>query len=79
MLRARSLLSRVLVSCSCVFILWFGLVRIWIPFMGRPAFLFRGEGKARVTAEEKEKNKRGKKASKIAGSFFSFIRVSLIL
>ena len=26
--------------------------------MERPAFSFRGEGKARVTAEEKEKNER---------------------
>ena len=33
--------------------------------MGRPASPFIGEGKARVTAEEKEK----KKASRIAGSF----------
>ena len=58
MLRARSLLSRVLVLCSCVFISWFGLVRIWIPLMGRPASPFIGEGKARVTVEEKEKNER---------------------
>ena len=58
MLRARSLLSRVLVSCSCIFISWFDLVRIWIPFMGCPASPFIGEGEARVTAEEKEKNER---------------------
>ena len=52
MLRARSLLSRVFVSCS-------DLVRIWInpvPFMRRPTFPFIGQGKAWVTAEGKEKN-----------------------
>ena len=48
-LRARLPLSRVLVSCSCV----------QIPlFMGRPASPFVGEGKTRVTDEEKEKNER---------------------
>ena len=48
-LRARLPLSRVLVSCSCV----------QIPlFMGRSAFPFIGEAKARVTDEEKEKNER---------------------
>ena len=50
------------------------------PFTGRPALSFIGEGKARVTAEEKEKNERERdKASRIAGSFFSFMRVPLIL
>ena len=73
MLRARLLLSRVLVSCSCVFYL---VVRP--PFMGRATSPFIGEGKARVTAEENEKNER-EKASRIAGSFFSFIRVPPIL
>ena len=64
MLRARSLLSRVFVSCSCVFISWFGFVRLWIDrvpsvsFMGHPAFPFIGQGKAWVTTEEKEKNQR---------------------
>ena len=48
------------------------------PFMGRPAFSFIGEGKARVTAEEKEKNKR-EKASRIVGSFYSFMWVPPIL
>ena len=47
--------------------------------MGHPASLFIGEGKARVIAKEKEKNKREKKASRIAGSFFSFMRVPSIL
>ena len=58
-----------LVSCSCVQI---------PPFMGRPAFSFIGEGKARVTEEEKEKNEREKKASRVAESFFSFMRVPMI-
>ena len=49
------------------------------PFMGRPASPFIGEGKARVIEEEKEKNEREKKASRVAGSFFSFMRVPLIL
>ena len=40
---------------------------------------FIGEGKARVIEEEKEKNEIEKKSSRVAGSFFSFIRVSLIL
>ena len=70
MLRARLPLSRVLVSCSCVLI---------SLFMGRPAFPFIGEGKARVIEEEKEKNEREKKASRVAGSFSSFMRVPLIL
>ena len=47
--------------------------------MGRLASPFIGEGKARVIEEEKEKNEREKKASRIAGSFFSFMRVPLIL
>ena len=49
--------------------------------MGRPAFPFIGEGKARVTEEEKEKNEREreKKASRVTGSFFSFMRVPLII
>ena len=59
MLRARSLLSLVLVSCSCAFYL---VVRsradLDPPFMGRPASPFIGEGKARVTTEENEKNER---------------------
>ena len=47
--------------------------------MGRPASPFIGDGKARVIEEEKEKNQREKKASRVAGSFFSFVRVPLIL
>ena len=70
MLRARLPLSCMLVSCSCVSI---------SLFMGRPASPFIGEGKERVTEEEKEKNKREKKASRVAGSFFSFMWVSSIL
>ena len=48
-------------------------------FIGCPAFPFIGEGKAWVTEEEKEKNEREKKASRFAGSFFSFMRVPPIL
>ena len=47
--------------------------------MGRPASPFIGEGEARVTEEENEKNEREKKASRIVGSFFSFMRVLPIL
>ena len=47
--------------------------------MGRPASPVIGEGKARVTEEEKEKNEREKKASRVAGSFFSLMRVPPIL
>ena len=42
--------------------------------VGRPASPFIGEGKARFTEEEKEKNEREKKASRVAGSF-SFMQV----
>ena len=49
------------------------------PFHGRLASSFIGEGKARVTEEEKEKNEREKKASRVARSFFSFMRVPPIL
>ena len=52
-LRAQSLLSRVFVSCSCIFISWFGP-----PLLRRPAFPFISEGKAWVTVEENEKNER---------------------
>ena len=70
MLRARLPLSRVLVSCSCVKI---------PPFMGRPPSPFIGKGKTWVTEEEKKKNEREKKASRVAESFFSFMRVPPIL
>ena len=59
-LRARLLLSHVLMSCSCVQI---------PPFMGHPTSPFIGKGKAWVTEEEKEKNEREKKASRVTGSF----------
>ena len=39
--------------------------------MGHPTSPFIGEEKARVTAEENEKNEREKKASRVTGSFFS--------
>ena len=62
-----------LVSCSCIFFA--------TPSVGRPASPFIGEGKAHVTEEEKEKNEREreKKASRVAGSFFSFMRVPPVL
>ena len=66
-LRARLSLSRVLVSCSYIFISWFGLV--WISLTGRPAFPFIDQWKARVIEEENEKNEREKKTSRVAGSF----------
>ena len=47
--------------------------------MGRPASPFKDEGKAWVTEEEKEKNEREKKASRVAGSSFSFMWVPLVL
>ena len=46
-----------------------------MPLMGRPAFPFIGQGKARVIVEGKEENEMEKKSSRIAGSFFSFTRV----
>ena len=57
----------------------FQIPRVQTPFMGCPAFPFIGEGKARIIEEEKVKNKTEKKASRVAGSFFSFMRVPLIL
>ena len=69
MLRASMPLSRVLMSCSYVQI---------SLFMGCPASPFIGKGKARVTEEEKEKNEREKKASRVTRSF-SFIQVPSIL
>ena len=47
--------------------------------MRRPASPFIDEGKAWVTEKEKLKNEREKKASRVARSFFSFMRVPLIL
>ena len=47
--------------------------------MGHPTSLFIGEGKAWVTEEEKEKNEREKEAFRVVGSFFSIMRVPLIL
>ena len=70
LITALVLLSRGSVSC-----------RSRSPFMGCPASPFIGEGKARVITEEKEKNEREreKKTSKVIESFFSFMRVPLIL
>ena len=49
------------------------------PFMRLPASPFIGKGKAWVTVEEKEKNEGEKKASRVAGFFFFFMRVPPIL
>ena len=86
-LRAWSLLGCVL-ACSNRFgvrvrigVVCFDLSRVEsrvsspVAFMGRPAFPFIGQGKARITVEEKEENEKEKKSSRIAGSFFSFTRV----
>ena len=43
-----------------------------MPLMGRPAFPFIGQGKARVIVEGKDENEKEKKSSRIVGSFFSF-------
>ena len=64
------LLNHVLKLCSCVKI---------PPFMGCLASPFLGKAKAWVVEEEKEKNKREKKTSRVTESFFSFMRVPLIL
>ena len=82
-LRARLLLSRVLVLCSGRFeVRWVrngsigsGLNRS-ISFVGCPAFPFIGQGKAQVTAEGKRRTReREPKSLRVAGSFFSFMRV----
>ena len=41
-----------------------------MSLVGRPAFSFIGQGKARVTVEGKEENEKEKKSSRIVGSFF---------
>ena len=68
--RTRSLLGYVLV-CSDRF----GVRWVRVPFMGHPAFPFIGQGKAWVIVEGKEENEKEKKSSRIAGSFFFFMRV----
>ena len=50
-----------------------------MPLMGRPAFPFIGQGKARVTVKGKEDDEKEKKSSRIVGSFFSFTWVALTL
>ena len=76
MLRARLPLNRVLVLCSCISILCSALDP---PSVGRPASPFIGDRKAQVIEKEKEKNEKEKNASRVAGSFFSFMRVPPIL
>ena len=43
-----------------------------MSLIGRSAFSFIGQGKARVTVEGKEENEKEKKSSRIIGSFFFF-------
>ena len=51
---------------------------IRVPFMGRPAFTFIGQDKARIIVAGKEENEK-EKSSRIIGSFFSFTWVLLTL
>ena len=69
--RARSLLSCVLMCYDRCGVRWDRVL-----FMGRSAFSFIDQGKARVTVEGKEENEKERKSSRIIGSFFSFTRVS---
>ena len=68
--RARSLPSYVLVCFDRFRVQW-----VLVPFMDRPAFPFIGQGKVRVIVEGKEENEKEKKSTRIARSFFSFMRV----
>ena len=70
MLRAQLPLSRVLVSCSCVPLFQRGAP--YFPF-------YRRRESAGYKGEKEEEREREKKASRVAGSFFSFMRVPLIL
>ena len=84
--RARSLLCCVLV-CSNRFGVRFRIGVMCsdaidsspVFFMGRPAFPFIGQRKARVTVEGKEENEKERASSKFTESFFSFTRVPLTL
>ena len=86
MLRARSLPGSVHMCSNRFEVRW---VRVPIdamcfrclamPFVGRTAFSFIGQEKARVTMEGNEENEKEKKSSMIAGSFFSFTQVPLSL
>ena len=76
------MLGRFLAVCLCVLIgsVFNGFQSesmrcVAMPLMGRPAFPFIGQGKAWVIVEGKEENEKEKKSSRIAGSFFSFMRV----
>ena len=60
--------------CSYVYLDQIGSGLDQILFMECPAFTFIGQGKARVTAEEKRRNER-EESFRIAGSFLSFMRV----
>ena len=77
--RARLLLDYVLVCSSRFGVQW---IQVPIdamccddPYGTSCFFPFIGQGKARVTVEEKEEKEKEKKSSRIVGSFFSFTRV----
>ena len=75
MLRAQLPLSCVLVSCSCVLI-----CSLFGPLVGAPNFPFYRQRKsAGYSGGKGEGREREKKASRIAGSFFPFMRVLPIL
>ena len=78
MLRARLLLSRVFVSCSCVDLDMIGS-RLDRIIHGTPCFPFYRPRESMGYSGGKEKNEREKKVFRIAGSFFSFMRVLPIL
>ena len=63
--RARSLPGCVLVSSDR-----FGVRWVRVPFTGRPAFPFIGQGKARVTMEGKEGNEKEKSPPESSGPSF---------
>ena len=77
-LRARLLLNCVLVLCSGRFeVRWVhdgsigsGLNRS-IPFVGRPAFPFIGQGKAQVTTEKKRRARESQRPSGSPGPYHS--------
>ena len=71
--------ARSLPGCALVCSDRFGVRWVRVPFIGRPAFSFIGQGNARVIVEGKEENEKEKKSSRIAKSFFSFTWVPLTL
>ena len=79
-------LGRFSAVCLCVLIgSGFQWIQVRIDVMccdasyGMPCFPFISQGKAWVIVDGKEENEKEKKSSRIVGSFFSFMRVSLTL